>query len=255
MKVTSVSNALDELRACALQVNRVSFCGTAVVSSDKVQAWDVPTRVFKWLFVAVVAAAWATKKYAVEPSQWHSWCGYAALVLVIFRVLWGLCGGYTARFSTFVANPRTVARYVWTEIRGHRCHYLGHNPLGGWMTIALLGAVGAQAILGLFSSPADWLAAEGPLAHTISDPMVTIATRLHRSGINVIMFLVAVHVSANVYQDVFRRAGLIRAMITGNKPCAEYVDAAAPVSGSPWVAFVCLLAAIVTVSVILILLA
>jgi cytochrome b len=67
-------------------------------------------RVFKWLLVVTVVAAWLTDKYAVHHPDWHKWNGYAALVLIVFRVIWGFRGGYTARFSSFIAGPPTVAR-------------------------------------------------------------------------------------------------------------------------------------------------
>ena len=216
-----------------------------MVASDKVQAWDVPTRIFKWLLVATFATAWATNKYTVKHPDWHKWNGYAALILVTFRVLWGFCGGHTARFSSFIAGPQTVGHYVRAEMFGRRCRFLGHNPLGGWMVVALLCAVGTQAMLGLFSASGDYLVSlEGPLAHTASDATVETATHLHRLGFNVILCLVAIHVTANVFYDLFRRAGLIRGMITGAKPRAEYGDATGVVAGSTMAAAACFLAAI-----------
>lgn len=219
-----------------------------MVTSDKVQAWDFPTRAFKWLLVATFATAWATNKYAVKHPDWHKWNGYAALILVMFRVLWGFCGGYTARFSSFIVGPRTVGHYVWAEMRGRGRRFLGHNPLGGWMVVALLCAVGVQAVLGLFSASGDYLVSlEGPLAHMASDATVETATRLHRLGFNVILCLVIIHVTTNVFYDLFRRAGLIRGMITGAKPRAEYVDATGVVAGSTMAAAACFLAAILAV--------
>ncbi len=219
--------------------------------SSRVQAWDAPTRVFKWLLVATVAIAWATNKYAFDHPDWHKWNGYAALILVVFRVFWGFSGGYTARFSSFVARPATVAKYAWAEIHGSRRKFLGHNPLGGWMIVTLLCAVGVQAILGLFSAGGDYLnSIEGPLAHLASDASVQAATRLHRLGFSVILGLVSVHVAAIVFYDFFRRTGLIHGMITGNKPQADYVDAEGVIAGSVLSAATCFVAAILAVFVV-----
>jgi cytochrome b len=218
-----------------------------VAASNRVQAWDVPTRVFKWLLVASVAMAWATNKYAVQHPEWHKWSGYAALVLVTFRVLWGFCGGYTARFSSFVAGPRTVARYALAEVQGRERKFLGHNPLGGWMVITLLAAVGTQAVLGLFSAGDDYLSLQGPLAHTVKDATVSVVTHLHRWGVNVILCLVITHVMVNIFYDVFRQAGLIRGMITGRKPPAKYADAAGAVAGSTLTAGICFCVAVLAV--------
>lgn len=190
-----------------------------------IKAWDVPTRVFKWLLVATVVLAWATNKYATQHSEWHKWNGYAALALIAFRVLWGIYGGRTARFSSFVSSPRILVAYIRTQMHGRTPpRFLGHNPLGGWMVIALLFAVAAQSLLGLFSAGDDYLSLQGPLARLASDTTVGWATRLHRLGFNVILGLAAIHVAANVFYDLFCRAGLIRGMITGRKPEAEYID-------------------------------
>jgi cytochrome b len=98
-------------------------------------------------------------------------------------------------------------------------------------------------VLGLFSAAGDWLSIEGPLAHTVSDATVGTATRLHRLGFDVILCLVAVHVAVNVLHDLFLRSGLIRGMITGSKPSAQYVDAAENPAGSTRVATICLVIA------------
>jgi cytochrome b len=216
-------------------------------SSNRVRAWDVPTRMFKWSLVAAIAAAWATNKYAAPHPEWHKWSGYAALTLVIFRLFWGVCGSTAARFSSFVVGPRSVAKYAWSEMRGRQRHFLGHNPLGGWMVVALLAAVAAQAVLGLFSAGDDWTSLRGPLAHTVSDGTVDAAMHLHRLGFDLIVILVVVHVTANVFLDVVRRAGLIRGIITGNKPQAAYVDAPHASSGSMVAATACFMAAALTV--------
>jgi cytochrome b len=216
--------------------------------SATLRVWDVPTRLSKWLLVACVATAWLTNKYAPGHPEWHKWNGYTVLVLVVFRLLWGFFGSSTARFSNFVTWPWTVAAYAWAEIRGRARHYLGHNPLGGWMILALLAAVAIQAILGLYAADEDRVVIEGPLAHTVSSGTVDWASHFHHLGFNVILALVVVHVAANVTHDVLRRAGLIRGMITGRKSRAVYGDAPEIKPRSPWVAVSCLAAAIVVVA-------
>ena len=71
-----------------------------------VLVWDIPVRVFHWLIVALVAAAYAT--WRLNWMVLHGWVGEAVLTLLLFRLLWGFFGGETARFSRFLASPRTV---------------------------------------------------------------------------------------------------------------------------------------------------
>ncbi|WP_315831877.1 cytochrome b/b6 domain-containing protein [Bradyrhizobium prioriisuperbiae] len=212
------------------------------MSSRGIMAWDLPTRMVKWLLAATVVIAWATNRYAVQHPDWHKWNGYAVLVLVVFRLLWGLYGSSTARFSSFVRSPLALAAYVRAQMQGGTRLFLGHNPLGGWMVIALLVAMAAQSVLGLFSAGDDYLSLQGPLARLASVKTVDWATYLHRLGFDVILALATIHVAANVSYDLFRRTGLIRGMITGRKPMGDYVDQT-EVRGSRRGAAVCLAAA------------
>ena len=51
----------------------------------RVLVWDAPTRLFHWLMVALVAAAYATLK--LNLIDWHVRAGEALLVLLLFRLL------------------------------------------------------------------------------------------------------------------------------------------------------------------------
>ncbi|MFZ5735315.1 MAG: cytochrome b/b6 domain-containing protein [Pseudomonadota bacterium] len=203
-----------------------------------VVAWDGPTRVFKWALVLVVVDGWISNRYGGGFPAWHKLNGYAALVLIVFRILWGFVGGSTARFGNFVAMPGKVLAYIADKKK-----FLGHNPLGGWMVVALLALVAAMATSGLFSGDDDRLIIDGPLAKTVSDAAVESATMWHRRIFTAIEIFVVVHVAANVLYALFSREPLIRAMITGRKPVDSYADMQAAEPG-PWGrAFACLLVA------------
>jgi cytochrome b len=212
-----------------------------------VRAWDLPTRLFKWGLVALVAAAWASNKFGAAVPHWHVWNGTAILVLIVFRVLWGFFGGSTARFSAFVVSPRRMFAYLRGQLAGVAPRYLGHNPLGAWMVLALLAVVAAQAMLGLYAADADRLIVEGPLAKTVSDEGVDFAAHWHRVGFNLILALVAIHVATNLAYDLLAKHGLIRAMVTGCKPAADFYDMREAAAGSAARALICLAAAIAIV--------
>src|SRR4030095_4845730 len=78
----------------------------AVASDDKVRAWDLPTRVFHWLLVLLILLSWGSWRYSEalgDPAlKLHRWNGHAILVLVVWRVLWGLVGSSTSRFSAWL---------------------------------------------------------------------------------------------------------------------------------------------------------
>jgi len=212
-----------------------------------VRAWDLPTRLSKWALVLLVVLAWTSNKYGTAVPFWHVWNGYAILVVVVFRLLWGFFGGSTARFSAFIASPRGTLAYLRGQFAGTPRRYLGHNPIGAWMALGLLAALAAQAALGLYSADADRLIVEGPLAKTVSDAAVDFAAHWHRLGFNIILALVTIHVAANLAYDLLGKYGLIRAMVTGRKPAAAYQDMREATPGSPMRALLCLVAAIAIV--------
>ena len=100
--------------------------------------WDLPTRLFHWLLVICIAGAVICVNIGGYWMQWHAYCGYAALSLVLFRVLWGFIGAVHSRFTTFVPSPQRLIAFL----RGKEGSGLGHNPLGSLSVIALLLVVG-----------------------------------------------------------------------------------------------------------------
>ncbi len=216
-------------------------------SPQTVKAWDLPTRLFKWGLVLLVFDAWVSNHYGASTPQWHVWNGYGILVLIVFRFLWGFSGGHTARFATFVRSPAFVLNYLGQSLKGRAPAYLGHNPLGACMILALLAALFIQASLGLFSSDPDRLVIEGPLAARVADSTVEWASRWHRIGFNLIAALAALHILANVTYQLVKKDPLITAMVTGVKPTGDYADAGEGVIGRPAMAILCLGLAVVLV--------
>ncbi len=197
--------------------------------SETVLAWDLPTRLFHWTLVILIASSWASYEYAERLGdpvlKMHRWSGIAILVLVVWRVLWGFSGSHSARFTVFVRGPGAALDYLAGLARGSSRRYLGHNPAGAYMVLALLAIVGTEAILGLFTVEHNDLTA-GPLYRLLSEDAVKQASRLHRMMFdNVLMPFVVVHVAVNILYGVVKREPLISAMITGRKPAAEYADA------------------------------
>jgi len=130
--------------------------------SNKVKVWDVPTRLFHWTLLAMFAGMWASAENG--QLQIHTKLGVAMLVLVVFRLLWGVVGSQTARFSDFF-KPCQVKAYLRGEVSENQ--QPGHNPLGGLMVVALLGALLVQLGLGLFAADVDSYTFDGPLAKLI----------------------------------------------------------------------------------------
>lgn len=218
-------------------------------SGGSVAAWDLPTRIFHWALVLTVASAWASYEFSSELGDrtlvWHRWNGLAVLSLLIWRVLWGIFGSSTARFSSFVKGPLAAVGYARDLSQGRSPLYLGHNPLGALMVLALIGVLLVQGGFGLFAVDDNDLVG-GPLHRLVEEETNTWATGWHARIFDyAILPLVAVHVAVNALYGLVKKEPLIPAMLSGRKPRAAYEDA--PALEQPtnvlWRAFLCLVAA------------
>lgn len=203
-----------------------------------VLAWDWPTRIFHWTLVVLLAAAWVSYEYAEalgDPLlKWHRWNGYAILILIVWRLLWGAFGSSTSRFVNFIPSIGRAITHARDTVIGKAPPYLGHNPLGALMVIGLLLIVTTQAMLGLFTVEHNDLTA-GPLYRLLESGTVKDVSRWHRwTFTGIILPLIILHIAANLIYQIFKREPLITAMITGRKPRRNYADAeAANVTASP----------------------
>jgi cytochrome b len=187
--------------------------------------WDLPVRVAHWALVLAVAGCWATHYAGIEWFGWHRRLGYAVLVLVAFRVAWGLVGTRHARFANFLRGPRSLLAYLREGGRAT----VGHNPLGGLSVVALLALLLLQATTGLFAN--DEIMNMGPFYGWIAPGLSNRITSLHRAGSDWLLVLIGLHLVAVAFYVRFRRQSLVRAMITGRKPAAE-VPATEAIAGS-----------------------
>jgi cytochrome b len=123
---------------------------------------------------------------------------------VAARIVWGFAGTYHARFANFVPTPRAFAEYARAMVAGRERRYLGHNPVGGAMIIALLVLLTATGVTGwLLTTNAFWG----------SEALET----LHEASANAVLVCVAVHVGGVLLASWRHRENLVSAMLTGRK--------------------------------------
>lgn len=176
------------------------------------RVWDLPVRLTHWLLVICVAGSWLTHQAGVQWFGWHRRLGYATLVLVLFRIVWGFVGTRHARFANFVRGPRAIMAYLGG---GARQETVGHNPLGALSVVAMLGLLLLQAGTGLFAN--DEIANAGPFYGWVSQPTSNRITALHHSNSDWLLAMIALHVAAVAWYAWVRRTPLVRAMLTGRK--------------------------------------
>ncbi|HRD49908.1 MAG: cytochrome b/b6 domain-containing protein [Candidatus Competibacter sp.] len=196
-----------------------------------VKVWDLPTRIFHWTLVALMIAQWLTAENS-STMDYHIWGGYAVLTLVLFRLIWGVVGSETARFNAFVRGPGAALDYVKALLRGETPLYLGHNPMGGWSIVAMLILLLVQAGTGLFAN--DDILIEGPLSSWVSKSVSDWLTTIHKLNFNLLLAVIAVHISAVLFYLLVKRENLIHPMLSGRKHLSSGMFDTAPRMVSPW---------------------
>jgi cytochrome b len=206
----------------------------------EVPVWDWPVRVVHWTIALLVAAQIATGLIGNEALVWHMRCGEALLALVLFRVIWGFAGSGNARFSSFVRGPGAVLSYVRSLFRPPHEVHATHNPIGGWMVIALLLAMLVQAGTGLCTQ--DDIGNEGPLVKLVSGDLSESLGYLHRRVWWVVAGLASLHILAVIGYFAVLGDDLISPMVTGTKRLPARVANAANAASSSTRALVLLAA-------------
>lgn len=137
---------------------------------SKVYVWDLFVRCFHWSLVALFLTSYLTG----EDEHWlHSYSGYAIFVLVSLRILWGFVGSKYARFKEFVHSPSTILGYLKSIVSGSPKRFLGHNPAGGAMVLALLLSLVMVTVSGMKLYAIE--EGKGPFAQGISVGVVSAA--------------------------------------------------------------------------------
>lgn len=186
-----------------------------------VRVWDLPTRLFHWLVVALVAGAYATEE--LNWMDWHARLGEALLALLIFRLLWGCFGSATSRFRNFVATPGAALRHLRHVLRREPDLQVGHNPAGGWMVLLLLALLLGETLSGLYVN--NDVADDGPFTELVPAWAANAITALHSILWYALLATIALHVLAIALYAVAKGHDLLRPMLTGRKQLPPHIAA------------------------------
>ena len=192
-----------------------------------VRVWDASIRLFHWLVVALVAAAYAT--WRLNWMVWHGWIGDLLLALLLFRLLWGFFGSETARFSRFLTSPRIAFEHLKYALLREPDRQVGHNPAGGWMVLFLLALLLAETLTGIYV--ANDIADVGPLTGIMPAAVANAIDASHAILWDVLLAAIVLHVLAIFGYAAVKGQNLLLPMITGTKVLPETV--VAPRMASP----------------------
>ena len=188
-------------------------------SQKMVKVWDPLVRIFHWSLVSAFFIAYFTED---DFLTLHVYAGYLIGGLLAFRLIWGFIGSRYARFSNFVKLPEEVWAYIKSILTTHPKRYLGHNPAGGAMVIALLFSLVMVTVSGIVLYGIEESA--GPLAASLSgagEVWEDIAEGLHEFFANATLALVFFHVLGVLMASLQHKENLVKAMVDGSKPADE----------------------------------
>lgn len=203
---------------------------------ESIRVWDPAVRVGHWLLVAGFFTAYLTEDDFLTQ---HVWAGYVVGAVVLVRILWGFVGTKHARFRDFVYSPRAIIRYLGGLSRKRGPRYVGHNPAGGVMILALLLSLVITTVSGLMvyayeesAGPlSSWVhettsasSAEitevqggGDEAHRNFEEAEDFWEELHEFFANFTLLLVLLHIGGVLISSVAHKENLVKAMFTGKK--------------------------------------
>ena len=166
-----------------------------------VKVWDIAVRLFHWSLVMAFAVAWLS---ADEWDRLHKLAGYFIAGLIAFRIVWGIVGSRHAKFSDFIVGPSALINYLQDNLLHRAKRYLGHNPAGGVMIVALLLSLIVITVSGIaMASNAFW--------------GIEWVENVHEVSATLTLVFVIFHVAGVIFSSISHKENLVRSMFTGKK--------------------------------------
>jgi cytochrome b len=173
----------------------------AAAEPGTVKVWDPVVRIFHWGLAGAFVVAYLSGE---DAQGLHQAAGYLIAGLLAVRLVWGFIGSRHARFTDFVRSPRAALDYLRRSRDGAAPRYLGHNPAGGLMALALMAMVGGICWTGYLMTTPAYFGSE-------------MMEGMHETLVNLTIAMIALHILGNLFSSVVHRENLTLSMITGRK--------------------------------------
>lgn len=171
--------------------------------------YDLPTRLFHWLFAGLYLTAFIISKTIDDDSVWFSYHALVGLILgflVLLRILWGFLGTKHARFSGFSLKPIELINYFKGILIGEKRRWAGHNPASSWAGIVMM-------VMALGLAMTGYLMTSGPNKETFED--------VHELLANGLIVVAVLHVAGIILHTIRHQEMIGLSMIDGRKTDVE----------------------------------
>jgi len=168
------------------------------------QVYDLPIRIFHWIFSTLFVAAFMIAKTIDDESANFSYHMLAGLLLgftIMLRIIWGFVGSKYSRFSSFALKPQDLFSYFRNILSGEKKKWAGHNPASSWATLAMLG-------FGLALGVTGYLMTSGQ-KETFED--------VHELLANGFLITVLLHIAGVILHSIRHRDVIALSMVDGAK--------------------------------------
>jgi cytochrome b len=108
---------------------------------NRKRVYDLPTRVFHWIFAGCFLLAFAIANIVDDDGSgfsYHMIAGMVMIFAVLWRAVWGVIGSPHARFSDFPLQPAELARYLRNALFARTRFWSGHNPASAWAALVMM---------------------------------------------------------------------------------------------------------------------
>ncbi len=189
-------------------------------TQQQTKVWDIFIRLFHWSLVATFTISYLTED---DFPTIHVYTGYTMMALIALRLIWGFIGSRYARFSDFVIRPSAVIAYIIEVYQFRAKRYLGHNPAGGAMVVALLLSLTMTLLFGLLTyGVAEFSGPLAGLANSINNSVANLFKEMHEFFANFTLILIIFHVLGVILTSLQHNENLIKSMITGYKQTKKH---------------------------------
>lgn len=197
------------------------------------RVYDLPVRIFHWIFAALFTTAFAIAKLIDSESplySYHMLVGLTLVYIVALRIIWGFVGTKYSRFTSFVLNPKSLLTYFTDMLSGAKTKWAGHNPASSWAAIIMFGLSVGLGITGyLMTSGGDKEAYED----------------IHELFANAFVIVVLSHIAGVVLHTLRHRDNIGLSMLDGKKqniPADAVISNTRPIVASVFIVLIAVFA-------------